>query len=75
MDDAEIASLVHHLRTAADAPEDGGIRGLAASIAGGANLEGAACVGRAPLFDADVHGESPAARVVVTAWFGPVVTA
>lgn len=35
---------------------------MAASIAGGAKLEGAACVGRAPLFDADVHGESPAAR-------------
>lgn len=65
MDDAEIASLVHHLRAAADAPEDGGIRGLAASIAGGAKLEGAACVGRAPLFDADVHGESPAARAAL----------
>lgn len=62
MDDAEVAMLVRQLRATADMPEDGGLHGLAASIAGGPSLEGAACVGWAPLFDADVHGESHAAR-------------
>lgn len=33
-----------------------------AALARGPRLDGAACIGRAPLFDVDVHGESPDVR-------------
>lgn len=62
MGNAKSALRPRHPRAAGNARGDRRLHEVAAVVAAGANLKGAACIGHVPLYDATVHRETTEQR-------------